>query len=361
MSAINHLTADDVPVLMTYDSRMDTPISSRSIGIHHPRFGKALKDKMDRLGIDCRVETGIVRGDPRRAELTADFIKQHLLRQPETSKAAPAIVEENVVYGRAGEEDLLLDLARPDGDGPFPAIVFIHGGGWYLGHRKDYRTEIEEAAERGYVAVSVGYRLMTFDENQKETTSARTIFPAQIHDVKEAIRWLRAHADTYHVDAERIGITGQSAGGHLSLLAGLTDAQSQLEGSGGHADQSSRVQAVVNVFGPTDLEACHRTSSVAWIFRLFTGGTPDEVAGVYRSASPVTHVSEDDPPVLTLHGDEDRAVPPDQATRMDEAMKAAGASHTLIMLQGEGHGFGGEARQRATDAMWAFFDEHLKP
>lgn len=194
------------------------------------------------------------------------------------------ILEENVTYGQGGETELKLDIARPAGEGPFPAIVFIHGGGWFQGNRDGYRGQIMAAAQRGYVAATITYRLMKFDMDKKETTTAEPIFPAQIHDAKAAIRWLRANAEKYHVDPDRIGVTGGSAGGHLSLLVGLTDADDALEGSGGHADQSSRVQAVVNVFGPTEMASCHEGSVVAWIFRLFMGGTPEQAAETYQAA-----------------------------------------------------------------------------
>ena len=254
-----------------------------------------------------------------------------------------------------------LDLARPDGDGPYPAIVFIHGGGWYQGNRQGYKGQIQEAARRGYVAATISYRLMQFDESKQETTTATPIFPAQIHDAKAAVRWLRANAKKYHVDPNRIGVTGGSAGGHLSLLVGLTGLSSNLEGDSGNPHQSSRVQAVVNVFGPTDMTFCHEKSSVAWIFRLFMGGTPSEAAERYKAASPISYVSKDDPPVLTLHGDQDALVPVEQAKVLDEKMKAAGASHTLIVFEGQGHGFRGEHGKKAWDATWEFFDRHLKP
>lgn len=270
-------------------------------------------------------------------------------------------LDENITYCTVDGEDLKLDLARPDGDGPFPAIVFIHGGGWLGGNRQAYKSQISEAAQRGYVAATISYRLMKFDQAKKETTTATPRFPAQIHDAKAAIRWLRANAAKYHVDANRIGVTGGSAGGHLSLLVGLTDRDSKLEGEGGNLDQSSRVQAVVNVFGPTEMATCHKASSVAWIFRLFMGGVPEESAETYVAASPVTYVSKDDPPVLTLHGDRDELVPIDQATALDKKMKEAGASHTLMIFEGQGHGFGGEYAKKAADATWSFFDQHLKP
>ena len=275
------------------------------------------------------------------------------------TQSAEILVEEDLTYGLVGETELKLDLARPNGDAPHPAIVFIHGGGWANGDRQRYRNSIEKAAKRGYMAVTISYRLMQFDRENKETTTATPIFPAQIHDAKAEIRWLRANAEKYHVDPNRIGVTGGSAGGHLSLLVGLTDPDSNLEGESGNLNQSSRVQAVVNVFGPTEMADCYETSSVAWVFRLFTGGTPDEVPEQYKIASPLTYVSMDDPPVLTLHGDQDRLVPVEQAKLLDEKMKAVGASHTLMIFEGQGHGFEKEHQQESMDAMWDFFDQHL--
>jgi acetyl esterase/lipase len=276
-------------------------------------------------------------------------------------RCADIIAEDNITYGKAGDTELKLDLARPQGNGPFPAIVFIHGGGWYAGGRQAYRGQIQEAAKRGYVAATISYRLMKFDEKQKETTTATQNFPVQIHDAKAAIRWVRANAKKYKTDPNRIGVTGGSAGGHLSLLVGLTDPSSGLEGESGNPGQSSRVQAVVNVFGPTDIAFCHQKSSVAWIFRLFMGGTPAETAERYKAASPITYVSKDDPPVLTLHGDKDALVPIEQAEKLDRMMKAVGASHALMVFKGQGHGFGGEHDKKAWDATWEFFDRHLKP
>jgi len=276
-------------------------------------------------------------------------------------RAQEVTVTENITYGTGGETELKLDLARPTGDGPFPAIVFIHGGGYYQGSRQAYTEAIREAAKRGYVAATISYRLMQFDADKKETATAEPIFPAPIQDAKAAIRWLRANADKYRVDPDRIGVTGASAGGHLSLLIGLTDADPDFEGDGGNPERSSRVQAVVNFFGPTDAATCYQESVMPWIFRLFMGGTPGEVPETYKTASPITHVSSDDPPVLTLHGDQDVLVPISQAKKLDEKMKQAGADHTLMVLPGQGHDFVGEDQQKALRAMWAFFDRHLKP
>lgn len=295
-------------------------------------------------------------------QATVSIAQENAVAEAPATAAAPKIIlEEGLVYSTPDGQELKLDLARPEGDGPFPAIVFIHGGGWYLGDRSSYRDSIEEAAKRGYVAATVSYRLMKFDAKQKETTTATPRFPAQVHDVKAAVRWLRANAAKYHVDPDHIGATGASAGGHLSLMLGLTDADAKLEGDGGNADQSSRVQAVVNVFGPTEMASAQRKSTLHWLFRLFLNGTPDEAAEAYKAASPVTHVTSDDPPVLTIQGDLDPIVPVDQATKLDAAMKSAGAIHTLNLYEGQKHGFTGHFRDQEHTDMWAFFDEHLKP
>ena len=271
--------------------------------------------------------------------------------------AAEIVIEEKITYRSVEGEELQLDLARPDGEGPYPAIVFIHGGGWRGGNRAAYRREIEEAARRGYVAVTASYRLTQPDEQRK----AKYPFPAQVHDVKCAIRWLRANAGKYRVDPDRIGVTGGSAGGHLSLMLGVTDESAGLEGEGCHSEQSSRVQAVVNVFGPTDMLHLHETSEgAAPIVASFLGGEPGEAEKAYRDASPITYVDSGDPPILTIHGTADTLVPPDQAERFDAAVKKAGADHELLLLEKQGHGFRGEAVGEAQRAMYAFFDRHLK-
>uniref|UniRef100_A0A7C2K0Q5 Alpha/beta hydrolase n=1 Tax=Schlesneria paludicola TaxID=360056 RepID=A0A7C2K0Q5_9PLAN len=269
-------------------------------------------------------------------------------------------VHQNLTYAEIGDTKLQLDLAMPkDGDGPFPGIVFIHGGGWSGGNRHAFRGKIEEAARRGYVAATISYRLTQPD---KETGTPKEPFPAQIHDCKAAIRWLRAHAGEYKLDRDRIGVIGASAGGHLSLLVGLSSKEDGLDGDEGNLSYSSRVQAVVNIFGPTDLVRCYESSPGAVGFlKALCNGTPESAAAAYRSASPVTYITTDDPPVLTLHGDKDALVPPEQATILDERLKAAGVKHELKLLADQGHGFRGDAAQEADDAAWSFFDRYLKP
>jgi acetyl esterase/lipase len=273
-------------------------------------------------------------------------------------RGADIVIEKDIVYGTGGGKDLKLNLARPEQtNGLVPGIVYVHGGGWIGGDRKLKQGDIEDAARRGYVAVTVAYRLSDPDASGKP----RNPFPAQIEDVKCAIRWLRANAAKYHVDPDHIGVTGDSAGGHLSLLAGVTGSASELEGNGGHPDTSSKVQAVVNYFGPTDMARLHKISKrAAGVIENVLGGPPEKVPDVYKAASPVTYVSKDDPPILTIHGTADPIVPVEQAHEFDEAMKKVGGSHTMMLIQGAQHGFGDEAGKRAREATFKFFDEHLK-
>jgi acetyl esterase/lipase len=272
--------------------------------------------------------------------------------------AAKVELEKNITYGKGGANDLKLDLARPEpAAGLHPALVFIHGGGWVGGSRDGYKKLIQEAAKRGYVAVTVQYRLTDPDKDGK----AKNPFPAQIEDVKCAVRWLRANAEKYHIDPHRIGATGESAGGHLSLMLGVTGSAKQLEGTGGNPDASSQVQAVVNYYGPTDLARMYGANPrVDSILRTLIGGTPQERAEGYQAASPATYVTKDVCPILTLHGTTDSVVPVDQATFFDAVMKKAGGTSEVMLLEGQGHGFQGADLQKARKAMFAFFDQHLK-
>ncbi len=274
--------------------------------------------------------------------------------------AADVKVQRGIAYGTGGDTVLKLDLAEPtQREGLRPAVIFIHGGGWLLGSRGAHSADIRQAAERGFVAVSISYRLMNIDRTTRPP-SADPVFPAQVHDAKAAVRWLRANAAQYQVDPERIGVVGFSAGGHLALMLGLTDPSAGLEGDGGNADQSSRVQAVVNFFGPTEMISCYRNSALSWLFPLILRGTPEQVAETYRAASPVTYASRHDPPVLTIQGDKDNVVPVQQARLLDQKMREARASHTLIILAGQPHGIQGKYQQSAFESAYDFLDQYLK-
>src|ERR1041385_8228798 len=157
------------------------------------------------------------------------------------------LVQNDIEFANPDDQHLLLDMASPkDGKGPFPAILCIHGGGFRAGDRHGYDGLIKKLAERGYVAVTVEYRL-----------SPKFQFPAAVYDVKAAVRWLRANAKKYRIDPNRIGVTGGSAGGHLAQFLGVTMGIKEFEGNDGNPDQSSGVAGGGNFFGPGEFTECH--------------------------------------------------------------------------------------------------------
>jgi acetyl esterase/lipase len=266
-------------------------------------------------------------------------------------KSQEVRIEKDLAYGKGGDKDLQLDLAMPkDGDGPFPVVVCIHGGGWRGGKRQDMTKTIEVLAGRGYVAVTPSYRL-----------APDAKFPSQIEDVKAAVRWLRANAKTYKIDPDRIGAIGFSAGAHLACLLGVTNRDDDLEGKGGNADQSSRVHCVVSFFGPTDLTRDDWTKEIEDnILVPFLGGTIKDKPEQYKKASPVTYVKKDAPPFLFFHGDKDKIVGVEQSKILCEALKKAGGSAKVEVIEGEGHGWAGEKLKDSIEKMTAFLDANLK-
>ena len=267
--------------------------------------------------------------------------------------------EPDLTYYKVDGKEMKLDLAMPaEGKGPFPAVVCLHGGAWRMGSRKDLskpsvlfnkRSLIEELASEGYVAVSVSYRL-----------APDAKFPAQIEDCKTAVRWLRANANKYHIDPKRIGAVGFSAGGHLCCLLGCTDKSCGFEGSE-YGECSSRVQAVVSFFGPTDLTYYSKDeSAINAVFTPWLGCAFKDRPEVYKNASPINHVTKDDPPFLFIHGDKDILVPIDQSRTMCEKLKKVGVRAEMIEMKGQNHGWIGDPARRSTDATLRFFAEHLK-
>jgi acetyl esterase/lipase len=210
----------------------------------------------------------------------------------------------------------------------------------------------ELLARRGYVAAAVGYRLVP---------TAR--FPAQIEDCKAAVRWLRANARKYHIKPNRIGAIGPSAGGHLACLLGVTDKKDGLEGSGGNPEFSSRVQAVVSVFGRTDFTKRNWSKQLEQqIFVPLIGASFDEKPELYKRVSPIVYVSRTSPPFLFFHGAADKLVPPRNSIDMAKKLRAAGVSAKAVIVEGEGHGSADwvEKWAKSIGQAVAFFDQHLK-
>lgn len=282
--------------------------------------------------------------------------------------AAPAVAEiqirKDIVYGRAGGVDLKLDLAVPaSGAGPFPAILYFHGGGWQAGNKWHGHGWIRAFAAQGYVGASVGYRF-----------APEFKWPAQVHDAKAAVRYLRAHARELNLDPERIGAAGDSAGAYLALMLGVTDPRDGLEGDGGNPGFSSRVQAVATYYTATDFTNLGKSKpdpkteadtfkyykkSIAEVMTDFLG-TKDPADPILKKISALPYVDRSDAPTIIFQGDADPIVRPEHAELLDRAMTAAGVSHELVMVPGGGHGWTGKLRDATNLQTAAFFARELK-
>jgi acetyl esterase/lipase len=275
------------------------------------------------------------------------------LAVPAPSQPVPddVTVERNVEYANAGGESLQLNLARPKaGDGPFPAVVCIHGGGFRAGKRESYDPLTVKLAQRGYIAVTVSYRL-----------APKHQFPAAVHDVKAAVRWVRANAAKLKIDPDRIGVTGGSAGGHLAQFLGVTGDVKEFEGTGGNPGVSSKVKCVVNVYGPSDFTKSYGKSvDAAEVLPLFLGGNLETARAAHVRSSPLNWVTPNAAPTLCIHGTDDKYVAHEQAVWMIDRLKACGVEAELLTLQGAGHGFRGADAETAERALFAYFDRHLK-
>ena len=252
----------------------------------------------------------------------------------------------DVVYSTSGQK---LDLYVPaKTDRPLPLIVWIHGGAFKMGDKDSAEGLTPQGSAgskppvqvipEGYALASINYRL-----------SGEATFPAQIHDCKAAIRWLRAHAKEYHINPALIGVWGRSAGGHLAALLGTSGNVSELEGKGGNAEYSSSVQAVCDFFGPTDLVRMSEMLGQIEIENnesLYIGGPLKKNVEKATQANPITHINNNAPPFLIIHGDSDVLVPADQSTILYKALAKAKVTASLHIIPGAGHGFAGATRQQ---------------
>ena len=294
------------------------------------------------------------------AAVASSTVAQALPNRPQRPDArrTPALPEgtkglRDLAYVPNGHERQILDLFLPPGaTNPLPLIIWIHGGAWRAGSKE--QCPALRFVERGYAVASVNYRL-----------SQHAIFPAQIEDCKAAVRWLRAHAKEYNLAPDRFAAWGSSAGGHLVALLG---ASGDVKGFdvGENLAVSSRVQAVVDFFGPTDFTQMSKFSLTNALFdhdaadspeSLLIGGAIQQNRDKAAKASPLTYVSSDDPPFLILHGNQDNLVPYQQSELLRDALQRARVPVTFKIIPGAGHGFGGPDIDRQ---LTEFFERQLR-
>jgi acetyl esterase/lipase len=259
----------------------------------------------------------------------------------------------DIAYGSDSAQKM--DIYYPaNQSAAMPAVVYVHGGGWVEGDKSSLEANsyTDELLNRGYVIFSLNYRL-----------APEFPFPAQIEDIKSALRAIRAKATEFRINPDRIGIFGSSAGGHLASMAGVTSPADGFD-RGEKLDQSSRVQAVVDLFGPADINHITLPGIDNVISQTFGNhATPSEE---YRLASPTSYASQDDPPFLIIHGDLDRTVPPIQSRLLYEVLQKAGVSSELLVVTNGGHGFSDMEPKLApsnrviTLRIADFFDRYLK-
>jgi acetyl esterase/lipase len=261
-------------------------------------------------------------------------------RRPEAALPPGVRVERDLEYARVDDTPLLLDLYLPETTARAPLFVWIHGGGWSRGDKADINPSIVSLSGDGFAVASLNYRL-----------GGVVLHPRQVQDLKGGIRWLRANAARFGYDPDRIAVGGGSAGAHLALLLGLSGGVAALEGEvGGNLGESSRVQAIVDLYGPSDLLAYAEAKP------RFQRRKSDDLL---RSASPLSYLSGDDPPVLILHGAEDPVVPPAQSRLLHGRYAKAGLESELHILPGAGHGGRPFKDQQTHRWIKAFLREHL--
>lgn len=255
---------------------------------------------------------------------------------------------ENLTYARYGERELKLDLYRPADSSldRLPAVVVIRGGAWKRGDKESMGPMAAALASHGMVAVSIQYR-----------PSTEAIFPAALLDTKAAVRWLRTHAADFSIDPDAIGATGQSAGGHLALLLGLTSGKSDLEYDTGAGDASSEIQAVVGFGAPVQFHT-HPNLEPA---RVFFGAEFSENPEIWQAAAPITHVSSGAPPTLLMTGMADAVVPKDHPLILASAYQAHDVEIEVVLLAQAPHSFWNKERwfDYSIERAAGFFLRHL--
>jgi acetyl esterase/lipase len=266
------------------------------------------------------------------------------------ASAASGAQLQEVVYRVVDGHELKMDLAIPEGAGPFPVVVCLHGGGWSMGSKRSFHSIIRGLAESGFVAATVQYRL---------APAAR--HPAQVEDALAAVRFLREHAADWKIHPDRVALMGASAGAHLALLAGLPE-----------AGRAMGIQAIVSISAPTDLRDWRMSASAEKALRESTGksgddlladllGSPNRTGALAESASPVMLVHGGSPPVLVFQWREDQSVPAMQAERLISTLARHGVGHEAVWFDGRGHALNGAGVETIVPRTVAFLSRVFPP
>lgn len=271
----------------------------------------------------------------------------------------------DVLYAETAEGKLKLDLVVPKGAGPHPCVICFHGGAWRAGNRKDLTKAslfgtpekkdekefnlLEMLVKQGYAACSVSYRL-----------APKSRFPAQIEDAKTAVRFLRKNAADYKLDPDRFAALGFSAGGHLASLLGVTDSTAGFDGKL-YPETASRVQTVIDYFGPTDMTLYAETPSLVegFLVPLF-GQSVRTDSQLLAKASPIEYVTKQSPPTLIVHGNLDFVVPIIHSERFYKKLTEAGVKTEFLVMKGKSHGWAGSEGEPSSKVLVKFLDDNLK-
>ncbi|HCU38615.1 MAG TPA: hypothetical protein DGT21_25325 [Armatimonadetes bacterium] len=282
----------------------------------------------------------------------------HTAAQPATGSQREALppwldttgvnIEQDIEYANVDGTSLKLDAYLPEQEGPHPAIVHIHGGGWRNGDKSSHAVDAVTWAKAGVASFSLNYRL-----------SGVATYPAAVDDCVAAVKFIRANAERFNIDIDNMAVRGGSAGGHLALMMAFLEPDVDETNAAGQPIQN-RFVCVSAKNPPTDLSAADMAGEPALV--AFMAGTVQEHPDDYRQGSPLTHVSADDPPVLVMHGTEDRTVPYTQATLLEALLKQVGVPVELVTVQGAGHGLRNGAPEDVRAALQRendFLAEHL--
>ena len=282
------------------------------------------------------------------------------LSGPVRAEVPQITLQRDIVFQTIDGVELKLDLAIPQGPGPFPLILCIHGGAWHVGDKSKLTPMIENLARHDYVAASINYRL-----------APKVTFPAPLDDTKAALHFLKTRAGRYKIDTTKVGGTGESAGAHMAMLMAFEEAQNESHKNPAKP-ADTELQAIVNYYGPVDLVHWSVTPMVDFLWRnhfhegmettmLRFLGSSQKDSPIVQAASPINYICKNCPPVLTFHGTLDPVVSFQQAELLHAALRKAGVPEKLVPIPNGLHGgWSKEVKRKAEEQAVAFFDQYLK-